>query len=387
MGSQLGSGPISRPLPRALSPTFAVVAGGGTGGHVYPALAIAEALVERGHRRQDIHFVGSARGMEAAAVPAAGFEITLLPGRGIARRLTLANVGAVLGLVRAVLRAIRLVRRLRPRVVVAVGGYASVPAVVGAIVARIPIVIHEQNAVPGLANRLASRFARACAVSVPGTPLPRAELTGNPVRAEVAALDRSPAARAAARARLGLPADRTVLAVTGGSLGARRINTAVLGLAGLWADRHDVAIRHIVGRRDYPEFSAAYDKAETLDAVQVVAFEDDMPAVLAAADVMVCRAGGITVAELAAAGMPAVLVPLPGAPGDHQTANARALADEGAAIVVPDAECTPERLAAELAPLLHDPLRLAAMGTAAHALAQPDAADRVARIVERHAAF
>ncbi|MDQ1437580.1 MAG: UDP-N-acetylglucosamine--N-acetylmuramyl-(pentapeptide) pyrophosphoryl-undecaprenol [Acidimicrobiaceae bacterium] len=385
MGSQFGSAkpPALPDGAEALSSeAWAVVAGGGTGGHVQPALAIAHALVARGHRADEIHFVGAARGMEARMVPEAGFRITLLPGRGIARRLTVDNVGAVIGLVRAVVKAVLLVRRLRPKVMVTVGGYASVPAFIGALVWRVPLVLHEQNAVPGLANRLASRFAKACAISVPGTPLPRAELTGNPVRAEVEKTDRSYAARARAREALGIPHARRVIGVFGGSLGARRINQAVHDLAGLWSGRADVAIRHVVGSRDWPGFT----KPQTDSLLyEVVEYEGDMPLFYAASDVVVSRSGGNTVAELAAVGAPAILVPLPGAPGDHQTANAKALADRGAAVLVPDAECTAERLAAELDPLLRAPGTLDAMGRAARALAQSNAADRVAELAERHA--
>ena len=378
MGTHLGSG------PRRQSTTYAVIAGGGTGGHVFPALAIADALVGQKRLPQAIHFVGSARGMEATLVPESGYEVTLLPGRGIARRLTRDNIGAVVGLMKAVFQAISLIGQLRPRVVVAVGGYASVPAVVGAVFHRIPIVIHEQNVAPGLANRLGSRFAKACAISVPGTPLRRAVLTGNPVRAEIAAVDRTPEGRAAARAELGLPDGRRVVAVTGGSLGARRINEATRGLAELWRDKPHVAIRHVIGRRDFLEY--AVNPPDSGDLVyQPVEFEDRMALLLSAADVLVARAGATTVAELGAVGLPAVLVPLPGAPGDHQTANAVAFAKRGAAIVVPDAECTAPRLAEELEPLLDDPARLDAMGRAAHALAQPDAAEKVAALVERHA--
>ena len=161
---------------------WAVIAGGGTAGHTLPGIAIARALVALGHDPATIHFVGSERGSEARLVPAAGFAVTLLPGRGIQRRLTLANVGAVWGLLRALVRAFVLLARHRPKVVVAMGGYASVPCALSAVVLRIPIVVAEQNAVPGLANRLTARFAKAAAVSFPGTALPRAVLTGNPVR-------------------------------------------------------------------------------------------------------------------------------------------------------------------------------------------------------------
>jgi UDP-N-acetylglucosamine--N-acetylmuramyl-(pentapeptide) pyrophosphoryl-undecaprenol N-acetylglucosamine transferase len=362
--------------------TWAIVAGGGTAGHVLPALAVARALVDRGHAADTIHFVGSRRGVESRLVAEAGFSVTLLPGRGIARKATWENVGAVLGLVAAVLRGVVLVARRQPAVVLSVGGYASVPCAVAAVLLRVPLVLHEQNAVPGSANRLIARFARAAAVSFPGTPLPRAEVTGNPVRREVVAVQRSPAARTDARRALGLPEDRVVVAAFGGSLGARSINRAVAGLAEAWAGRDDVVLYHVVGRRDWDDTQL---RAVTRPSYRAVEYEERMPALLAAADVAVCRAGGTTVAELAVAGLPAVLVPLPGAPGDHQTANAGALVRAGAAVLVPDDDLTASRLAAELDPLVGDPARLDRMGAAARDCAVDDAANRVAMLLDRHA--
>lgn len=363
-----------------------MIAGGGTGGHAVPAIAIGRALVERGHPQDSIHFVGSERGIERRMVPAAGFGITLLPGRGIARRLTVDNVGAVVGLVTALVRAAFLLRRMRPSVVVTVGGYASVACAAAAALLRIPLVVAEQNAAPGLANRLAGRFARACAVSFPGTPLPRAVVTGNPVRPEIAAVDRSPEGRERAREALGIPSGRTVIAVAGGSLGARRINQAILGLAAKWAARPDIAIRHVVGERD---FDWASSSVPALPAgglcYQQVKFEDRMDLLLSAADLTVQRAGASTVAELAVAGIPSILVPLPGAPGDHQTLNARSLAEAGAAVMVPDGELDVDRLADEIAALVDDPARLESMGAAARELGRPDAATSVAALVEEYA--
>jgi UDP-N-acetylglucosamine--N-acetylmuramyl-(pentapeptide) pyrophosphoryl-undecaprenol N-acetylglucosamine transferase len=365
---------------------WAVIAGGGTGGHAVPAIAIGRALVERGHEASSIMYVGSSRGIEARLVPAAGFPLTLLPGRGIARKLTASNVKAVAGIIAAVIRAVVLIGRWRPRVTVAVGGYASVPAVLASIVWRVPIVVAEQNAVPGLANRLAGRFAAASAVSFADTPLPRPVVTGNPVRPEVVAADRSPGGRAAARATLGLPADALVVAVTSGSLGARTINRAVLGLARAWSDRAGVCIYHVVGRRDWAEISAGRPApvAGGLEYRQIE-YEDRMADLLAAADVVVGRAGASTVAELAVVGVPSVLVPLPGAPGDHQTVNARRLASEGAAVIIPDAELDGERLGGELDPIITSADRRAAMAAAARRLGRPDAADAVAGLAEAHA--
>jgi undecaprenyldiphospho-muramoylpentapeptide beta-N-acetylglucosaminyltransferase len=373
--------------------TFACIAGGGTAGHLLPGLAVAEALVERGHPRGSIHFVGGSRGPETTMVPEAGFPLTSLPGRGIPRRLSWASVAATIGVVRGVLSGIGLVRRLRPRIVVVLGGYAAVPCTIGAILWRVPMVVMEQNARAGAANRLAGRFAKAAAVPFDDTDLPRAVRTGNPVRPEILAVDRA-GDRAADRARLDLPPDRVVLAVFSGSLGSRRINQAVAELARRWHDRDDLAIHHVVGAREWD----ATDSSDSTGTAPVtgaadgpglryhrVRYEDRMPALLGAADLAVCRAGGSTVAELAVVGLGAVLVPLPIATRDHQTANAAPLVRAGAAVVVPDAQLDADRLEAELTPLLDEPGRLDAMARAARTLATPDAAARVADLVEQHA--
>lgn len=368
--------------------TFAVISGGGTGGHVVPAVAIGQALVEAGHPREAIRFVGARRGMERDFVPAAGFAITLLPGRGIARRLTWDNVGAAAGLVAAFALSVWLIGRWRPRVVVSVGGFASAPCVFGAWIWRVPVVVAEQNAVPGLANRLAARVARASAVSFPGTPLPRAVVTGNPVRAEMAAVERGPDARAAARRALGLPEDVFVVVAAGGSLGARRLNAAVVGLAEAWAPCRGVALRHVIGARDWDDLAPPAGlpaEGEAGLVYQRVRFEDRMDLCYAAADLALHRSGASTVAELAVAGVPSILVPLPGAPGDHQTVNARRLVEAGAAVLVPDGELDAGRLAAEIDALRSEPGRLAAMGEAARSLARPRAAAEVASLAERFA--
>jgi UDP-N-acetylglucosamine:LPS N-acetylglucosamine transferase len=351
---------------------------------VLPGIAVAKALVARGHDPESIRFVGSARGLEARLVPEAGFRVELLPGRGIQRRVTLANLGALWGLTRALVQGVVLVRRLRPAVVVVLGGYASLACVVGAFLWRVPIVVTEQNARAGAANRLAGRVARASAVPFAETDLPRKVVTGNPVRPEVLAVDR-PGGRSAACAALGLPPDRTVVAVVTGSLGARRVNDAVAGAVGVWADRGDVAVHHVVGSRDSDAGWAVPEPPPGGLVYQAVRYEDRMDVVLTAADLLIGRAGGTTVAELAEVGLASLLVPLPAAPRDHQTANAAALARVGAAILVPDAELDADRLVAEVTPLLDDPDRLVAMGAAGRTLAHPDAADRVADLVEAHA--
>ena len=365
--------------------TFAIIAGGGTAGHVLPGLAIATALVGRGHEPSSIHFVGSRGRIEARLVPEAGFAVTLLPGRGIERRLTLRNVGAAIGIVGAIGRAIVLVRRHRPRVVIAVGGYASVAVALAARLWRVPIVVAEQNAIPGAANRLIARFARAAAVSFPDTPLPRAVVTGNPIRSEVLAVDRARDG-ASAKAALGVEPGRRLLLVTGGSLGALRINRATVDALDRWNDRRDLAVRHIVGARDWDTIRAD-ELVGTTGALQYlpVKYDDNMARTMAAADVAVSRAGSSTCFELAAVGLPAVLVPSPYVTADHQTANAGHVVSAGGAVLVPDDEFDGQRLAAEVDGLLADQSRLDAMAEAMRGFARPKAADEIAALAEEHA--
>ncbi len=358
--------------PEVAEQVFALVTGGGTGGHVYPALALARELVAREHPAPSIRFVGARRGLEASVVPEAGFAIDLLPGRGFQRRFTVANLGALWENVVAFARSRRIVERTRPRVVVGVGGYASLPCLVAARLRRVPAVVHEQNAAPGLANRLAVRFGARAAISLPGTPLRDAVLTGNPIRPEIAAVRRA-------------PSRPPVVAIVGGSLGARRLNDAALGLYDRWRHRDDVAVHHVSGRRDYDGYAARLDGARGSGdalAYRLVPYEAQIDALYARAAVAVCRAGAVTVAELAAAGVPSVLVPLPGAPGDHQTRNAASLVDGNAAVLVPDDECDAARLDREVSQLLAAPDRLDDMSRAARALARPDAAARLADLVE-----
>jgi UDP-N-acetylglucosamine--N-acetylmuramyl-(pentapeptide) pyrophosphoryl-undecaprenol N-acetylglucosamine transferase len=367
-----------------------VIAGGGTAGHVLPGLAVAAALVDGGRAKSDVIFVGSERGLEATMVPEAGFEVVMLPGRGIVRRLSAQNIGAVWGLIRAQATMLGWIRRTRPSVVVCLGGYASVAASVAAIVWRVPIVVTEQNARAGAANRLMGRFARVCAVPAAGTDLPRAVVTGNPIRAEIRAQSWTDPAdrivrRRAARLALDIDPDRKLVAVFAGSLGARRINEATVGLAENWSGRSDLWIRHVIGARDW---ESRPEPATRLGGLryEAVRYEERMDQLMAAADVVVCRAGGTTVAELAVIGLPAILVPLPIAPRDHQRANAAVLVAAGAAVLVDDSECRTERLAAELGPILEEDDRRATMTAAAASIGRPDAAAAVADLAVRAAA-
>lgn len=346
-----------------------LVTGGGTAGHVLPAIAIADALAARGH---DVHLVGSERGIENRLVPAAGHELTVLPGRGIARRLTLANVAAVWGLLRAGLMALALVRRTRPGAVVAVGGYASVAVGLAAVVWRVPVVVHEQNAAPGAANRLLSRFASAVAVSFPDTALPGAVVVGNPVRAELFEADTASS-----------DDGRKHLLVFGGSLGALSINRATIEAVEMWRDREDLAIHHVVGSRDWAIVDRPDTSGDPLD-YTAVEYEDAMVGRFAWADLVVCRAGSGTCFELAATGTPAVMIPSLVTTGGQQVANAQRVAAVGGAVVIDDDELNGTRLVAEVDALLAEPARLAEMSRAVTTIAAPAAADDVAGLVESH---
>jgi UDP-N-acetylglucosamine--N-acetylmuramyl-(pentapeptide) pyrophosphoryl-undecaprenol N-acetylglucosamine transferase len=363
---------VTEPKPEEGSEVFALVTGGGTGGHVYPALALAGELVGRGHPQASIRFVGAQRGLEARVVPEAGFAIDLLPGRGLQRRFTLENLGALWANLKAFVRSRRIVKRARPHVVVGVGGYASLPCMLAARLRRVPAVVHEQNAAPGLANRLAVRLGARPAISLPGTPLRDPILTGNPIRPEIAAVERT-------------PVRPPLVAIFGGSLGAGRLNDAGRELYDRWRLRDDVAVRHVTGPRDFDRCAGALDAVRRADdrlLYELVPYEDQMETLYARSALAICRAGAVTVAELAAAGMPAVFVPLPGAPGDHQTRNARTMVDAGAAVLVPDADCDGARLDEVASALVADPNRLDMMAKAAKTLARPDAAARLADLVE-----
>ncbi|MDW3179716.1 MAG: undecaprenyldiphospho-muramoylpentapeptide beta-N-acetylglucosaminyltransferase [Acidimicrobiia bacterium] len=368
--------------------TYALIVGGGTAGHVLPGIAIGQELVRRGHTRESIHFVGSERGVERTIVPDAGFELTLLPGRGIQRRFTAENIGAVAGLVRAFATSFSLLRTHRPAVVVALGGYASVPAGLWAVLLRVPIVVAEQNAVPGLANRIIGRFAKASAVSYDGTDLPRAVWTGNPVRPEILAVGSArESSRLAAREALGVATDRKLVVVFGGSLGARTINDATVGALSLLAGRRDLEIRHIIGTRDFADVCSRVTlPKEAALQYTPIEYEDDMASVYAAADLVVCRAGATSCAELAVTGTPAVLVPLPGAPGDHQTANARALEGAGGAELLADSIFDAELMVETMTRLVAKPEILDSMRAGASSIARPDAAQAVGDLVEQHSA-
>ncbi|MFD7923572.1 glycosyltransferase [Streptomyces sp. NPDC059740] len=365
-----------------LTPPLSVVIGaGGTGGHIYPGLALADAL-RRAVPDARISFVGTERGLETRLIPEAGYRlhtVDMIPfdsSLGARRYLLPAD------LVRSGAQCRTILRDQGAQVAVGMGGYPSAPVIVGARLAGLPSLVHESNAVPGRANRFAARLTPNVALAFDASRphLHRgadAVTVGMPISGALAALDRT-ARRAEARAALGVPAGARLLLVNGGSLGAARLTEAALGLAERWAGRDDLRLLIKTGPAAH---AAAQERLAVTGGHRVAAavpYVDRMDLAYAAADLVVCRAGAATVAELAATGTPAVLVPYPHAPGDHQTHNARVLTDAGAGLLLPDAHTTAERLADLAGPLLADPRRLAAMGAAADPGDHARAADLLA---------
>ncbi len=349
-----------------------VVAGGGTGGHVVPAIALAEQIRKRG---EDVLMIGAERGLETRLVPEAGFDLLALPAQPIYGRSLTAQLRTVPATGKACWSAWRAMGDFRADFAISVGGYASVPAALAAALRQIPLAIVEPNAIPGRANRAMARlaklifvqFERATAVFAEAGAADRVRDTGVPLREKLTATFGGARARRDAK-----PPFR--LLVAGGSQGARQINNAMIEAAER-LDPSRIEIFHQAGAADRERTQAAY-RAAGLKA-EVVAFEPDMPARYQWADLALCRAGALTVAELALAGLPALLVPYPFAADDHQTANAAALVAAGAARVLDENPLGGGRVATALREAFEDPGQLAAMGDSAAKLARPHAAARI----------
>jgi UDP-N-acetylglucosamine--N-acetylmuramyl-(pentapeptide) pyrophosphoryl-undecaprenol N-acetylglucosamine transferase len=356
-----------------------VITGGGTGGHLFPALAVQAAIIRR-RPEAAVLFVGTVAGMEATILPRLGLTFRGLRVRQVKGRGWPGQAAAILGLAFVVRQAARLLREFGAQVVLGVGGYASFPTVLAARVLRIPAVIHEQNAFPGLANRWLGRFASGVAVSFESAtgffPAGRVAVTGNPVRGEI-----RPGDAGHARRRFELLPDRFTILIFGGSQGAHRINEgtvrALPSLAGL---REQIQFLHGTGERDLSDVRKAYGGGGFR--ARVEAFFQDMATAYAAADFVIARAGASTIFELAAMGVPALLVPYPHAANDHQRLNAEAMVKAGAAWTVPDQYCDGQRVAASIQAALGKPEVLAQMRERARTLARPDAADRIVDLLE-----
>jgi UDP-N-acetylglucosamine--N-acetylmuramyl-(pentapeptide) pyrophosphoryl-undecaprenol N-acetylglucosamine transferase len=348
-----------------------LLAGGGSAGHTSPLLATADAL-QRLSPGVEITCLGTRERIEAQIIPAAGYPLEFVPSVPLPRRPN-ADLARLPGRLRAARRAaLDVIDRIRPDVVCGFGGFVSVPAYLAARKRHVPLVVHEGNTLPGVANKLGARLTEHVATSFPGTELPHATYVGLPVRRMIATLDRADL-RDEALARFGLRGDLPVLLVTGGSQGAGSINRAVLGSAQAFADG-GVQVLHVTGpshETEAPDTGVPY---------VVLGFVDRMDLAYSAADAVLCRAGSNTVTEVSGVGLPAVYVPLPIGNGE-QALNAAAVIDAGGGLLVDDAALSPAWVAANVVPLLQDPARLASMGAAAADLIPLDADEKLARMI------
>ncbi|MCW3038079.1 MAG: UDP-N-acetylglucosamine--N-acetylmuramyl-(pentapeptide) pyrophosphoryl-undecaprenol [Actinobacteria bacterium] len=365
------------------APLSVVIAGGGTGGHIVPAIALAKALTKHA---ADVRIVGRQGGPEATTVRAQGIAFEGIDVLGFRRSVSPRNVLAAAKGALATGRAVGILRRARADVAVGTGGYVSIPVAMAAAMLRIPLVLHEANAIPGVANRLAGRWAAAVAVSFPGAERwfrAPVTMTGNPIRPEVATLDRL-AHRTEAYDHFGLEARRRTLLVFGGSQGARRINEAALGAYERWRGDERLQVLHLVGPKELP---AAEARLEDLrlpeDQVlwRLVGSTDRMDLAYSVADLALCRAGAATLFEIASAALPAIVVPYPYATADHQRANAQPLVDSKAVVLLLDADCTAGSVGELVDDLLWDESRLGAMSASIHEFARPQAAESLADVV------
>lgn len=363
-----------------------LIAGGGTAGHVIPAVAIAQTLYKKEVLKNidEVHFAGSKRGVGREIVEQAGFSLTTLPGRGIERKLSLRNLISVLSLFQALIRACHLIFKGKPDVIVVMGGYASLACGIAGKIFSVPLLVAEQNAVPGSTNKLVSRLAEASAVSFDDVNLPRAVVTGNPLRSEIIEFIEN-GSREASRAKFNV-GDRTMITVFGGSLGARRINEVIFDLAEHWEGR-SLSIFHILGSRDWPHFSKQENKISSDVDYRMFEYVTEMAELLGASDLVISRSGATSVSEITALGIPSILIPLPNSPGDHQTANARFFEKNNSAVLLSDFEFDYPSLAKEITGLLEEGGRLKEMEknarTAARLKASEEIVDLISGIMKR----
>lgn len=359
-----------------------IFAGGGTAGHINPALAIAKAVKEK-DKDADILFIGTEKGMEKTLVPKEGFKISFIDVQGFSRELTPANILAVWKAFSSTISAGRIIKKFKPDVVVGTGGYVSGPVVYKASKMKIPTAIHEQNAYPGITTRFLSKYADKVMLSFKtAKPLKREDntvMTGNPVRLDILKAD-----KAASRKALNID-DRPLILSFGGSLGALRINEAVCDMLEL--SKKDGQLNHIhgVGARDYEQIKKVLDEKHIPqngdNGITVCEYIYNMPEVMAACDVVVARAGANTLSEIACMGKPSVLIPSPNVTDNHQYHNAKSFSERGAAILIKDDELTGKKLYDELISLVYSAGRLSEMSRNAKSLALPNATEDISNIV------
>lgn len=346
--------------------THVLITAGGTGGHVFPALAVAEKMRDAGWQ---VSWLGTEHRIEAKVVPAAGFDFTGVAQEGLRGKGVLGWLFAPFRLLRSVFRMRRYLAKLKPDLVLGFGGYTAGPAGIAAWSRGIPLVIHEQNAVAGLTNKLLSRFAKRVLLGFvdAAQQLPRSELVGNPVRADISALAQEPVKK---------PEQPLRLLVVGGSLGAQHLNEVVPAMLQQWQGP-ELSIVHQTGAGNFDSVQRAYGDAPN---VQVQAFIDDMARAYQHADVVLCRAGALTCSELACVGVASILVPYPHAVDNHQLVNAKSLAQVGGALILEQKELSIERLSTVLLNLATEPKQIAEMAAKARRVAAANAADRVVTI-------
>ncbi len=371
-GPSLSRSPTPPPSHSPALPLSVVIAGGGTGGHIYPGVAIAQEFRCRDADTQ-ILFVGTSRGLETKIIPREGFNLELIEVAALKRVGLINRVKSLLLLPKSFLAARSLIRQFKPDVVIGVGGYASGPVVLTAALMGVPTLVAEQNALPGLTNRILARFVKAAAVSFEEAGKffgEKAEITGNPVRAEFFDVP------------VKHPGDVIHVLITGGSQGARAINEATIGALAWFEEEKDrLSFTHQTGENDFYRVRDAFEKS-VLDA-EVKPFIEKMVDEFNRADLVISRAGATTVAELSAAGKPAIMIPFPFAADDHQRKNAEAIERAGAGRMILQAELTPERLAKELLWLVRDPHQLGRMAEASKRRGHPGAAARVVDLAMR----
>ena len=360
-----------------MSESFAVIAGGGTAGHLYPGLAVAEALLSEGKERTEIHFFTSDRDIDNKLLTAANFQFTPLKGNGLTRRNISSSIRAISLLIKSTIFAYRYVRKSKPKVILSLGGFAAVPGSVAGLLTGTPVVLHEQNSVPGSANKLISKWVKKSAVSYENTELSRSVYTGNPVRKEISDLNSSD--KSLHRSQLGIPTENKLVVITGGSLGSLKINKSTLNALPNLEEIPNLTIYHIIGSRDWKEIAHLTPPIE-ID-YRAVEYEEQMPIVLNSADLIVSRAGGSITAEITLLGLPSILIPLPGAPGDHQTKNAESLAVDGRAVIIPDENCTGSRIAEEIKSIVSNEECLKTMAKVGHPKSEKNAAEMIATLL------
>jgi UDP-N-acetylglucosamine--N-acetylmuramyl-(pentapeptide) pyrophosphoryl-undecaprenol N-acetylglucosamine transferase len=364
-----------------------IFTGGGTAGHINPALTIANLFKEKG---TEILFVGCKGGLEEVLVPKAGYNLAYIKSKPLPRKIGWELVANPLVTMSGFLQAVRVIRNFKPHAVVGTGGYVTVPAMLAACFLKVPTLIHEQNAVPGKANIMLSKYVKMVAVGYPQAAekmrgKTNAVVTGNPIRPEILARSKAEGQR-----RLGLDPQRLTAVIFGGSLGARSINEAVFQARERLIKQEKVQIIHQTGASEFPRVAEAYKSLGIIPEgdvirdhnITVVPYLYDMPSALAAGDLVVCRSGAVSVAEVTALGLPAIFIPYPHAHSDEQTHNARAVVETGGAFMIPDTHLNGEVLADKLLELInHHELRHT-MSVKSKQMGYIDAADRIRQLIE-----